>query len=223
MKIIIDMSIGMICTIVALIIIVIVAIWSCRNREKLTNHPIIAAIAIISLVLSVITVVFLYFSNYHIGDLSFNYSDASIAALSVLATILLGWNIWSVIDSKRFEDNVKKELNYTHNKIDYDLGVMYISFSQMLAAYLVKLEKSETKKIMINYMINGLKILSKMPNTSIECNSVTNTIAETLSQTTDISITSESAREIIERLGEIENRASIEGIDVIRTEISKFI
>ena len=114
------------------------------------------------------------------NELDFDYTGVIVGILSLLVTILLGWNIWNVIESKGYVKKVQRELNYAHNKMDYDLGLIYGYFSQMLAMSISNLEKSALKAIMIEYTINSLKILSKMPNTSIEINSITATVANVM-------------------------------------------
>lgn len=157
------------------------------------------------------------------NELDFDYTGVIVGILSLLVTILLGWNIWNVIESKGYVKKVQRELNYAHNKMDYDFGLIYGYFSQMLAMSISNLEKSALKAIMLEYTINSLKILSKMPNTSIEINSITATVANVMESTKTITLRRENAQRILERLGEIENRENIKELNVIRRELLPYI
>lgn len=223
MKIVIDMSIGMMCTIGALILIVITAIWFYKNSTKLTNHPIIATVAIIALILSVVTIVFLFFSKYSINNISFCYSDASIAALSILTAFLVGWNIWSTIECKNLENKVEHALDKMHDKINYDFGVIHSYFAQMLALSIGDLPKDTLKFLMVGYMVNSVKILLKQPNSSKEIESTISSVLSTFQQTPEITITKAQAVTLIEQLGEIENRDKIEKLNELKAEISKYL
>ncbi len=223
MKLSIELTVGMVCTFAAIIAIIFILICLYKKREATANHPIVIGLSLIALVISISTAIYLFFSEFTGTNCSFNYSDTSVAILSALIAILLGWNIWSVIDSKGFEKKVQREFNYAHNKMDYDLGLIYGYFSQMLAMNISNLEKQTLKVHMLEYMINSLKILSKMPNTSIEINSIAETIASAMGATKSITIDTIKAQSILERLGEIENREEIKGIDGIRKELLLFI
>jgi flagellar basal body-associated protein FliL len=237
MKIVIDMSIGMMCTIGAIILIVITAIWCYKNSAKLTNHPIIATVAIIALILSVVTIVFLFFSNYSIGNISFNYFDASIAALSLLTAFLVGWNIWSIIDSKEtikkqneqittLENRIDGEVRYIRDKSNYDLGVIYGYFTQMLAKDVGNLSKDIIKYIMVEYMVNSVKILTTMQEwdrTPEMIDAIISSVIECFNATPNIPLTSKDATKLIERFGEIDNHNKLEKLQELKVLVSKFI
>lgn len=217
------MSIGMVCTLGAIVTIIIIVWFLYKSKDKLVNHPIVSGIASIALVLSVAITLYLFFENRTSSNLCFRFSDTSVAVLSVLVTVLLGWNIWNIIDTKGLDKKVNREVNYLHNKLDYDMGLIYGYFSQMLCHNLSTSGKDAMISLALEYMINSLKILSKLPNTGIECNSIANFMVETLKKTDSCTLQSPTAKGLIERLGEIENRNNIKGIKEISDKLSKFI
>lgn len=48
-------------------------------------------------------------------NLNFDYSGVIVAILSILITILIGWNIWNVIDMKTEINNAKKQIEEYHS------------------------------------------------------------------------------------------------------------
>lgn len=181
--------------------------------------PIIIALLIISIVLSISTVIFLLHANKYGADCVFSFGDTSLTVLSILVTVLIGWSIWSTVDCKGLSDKMNKEANYIHNKIDYQLGLFYGNFSQMLAVGIANVNEQDVKFAMINYMINCLKILSKLPGTTDECNSIASSVTEAIQASKKIAIKEEDAKFLLKKIGEIENKNAIKGLDKIIDEL----
>lgn len=178
------------------------------------------SISLISLLLSIIAIIRTFYRNI---ELQFDYLGIIIGVLSILFTILIGWNIWSIIENRGLEYRVKRQLNYAHNKIDYNLGIIYGDFSQMIAMNVSNGTKELLKVLMLMHMVNSLKILSKFPDTNQEVNSIANTIANVMETTKSICINSKDAQSILELFGEIDRRENIEGLTKIKEELFNFI
>ena len=237
MKIELEMTIGFICCSIVFVLLALVIWLAYRNKQHLSNHPIVATTAIVALIISVITVVYLFFGNYSIGNISFNYSDASIAALSILTAFLVGWNIWSIIDSKEtikkqneqittLENRIDGEVRYIRDKSNYDLGVIYGYFTQMLAKDVGNLSKDIIKYIMVEYMVNSVKILTTMQEwdrTPEMIDAIISSVIECFNATPNIPLTSKDATKLIERFGEIDNHNKLEKLQELKVLVSKFI
>lgn len=72
-------------------------------------------ICAVSLVLSVAAVCMAY---YHTPDLGFDYQGMIVGVLSLLVTVLVGWNIWSLIDFKRKEIELNKNISLAVQAIE---------------------------------------------------------------------------------------------------------
>lgn len=111
MKIVIDMSVGMLCTLAAIVVIVFIVLYLYNKRGTTSYHPIIIGSSLIALTISIVTVLYLFFGEFTSAECCFNYSDTSVSVLSVLVTVLIGWNIWTVIDIKKTVKEIKAKTN----------------------------------------------------------------------------------------------------------------
>lgn len=90
----------MICCLVSLVFVGIVMWFLYKNKSKCINHPIVIGMSAISLIISVTTVIYLCCSDGCLGIGNINYGDTSVTVLTTIIGLLIGWNIYSVIDTK---------------------------------------------------------------------------------------------------------------------------
>lgn len=98
---------------ISIAIIIIILFFFCRRKDS--NHPIVIALSLIAFALSVTTALCLFCGTAD-RSLSFNYGDASVAVISVLVTILLGWNIAAALGLKKEWDEHKAQMNEFEEK-----------------------------------------------------------------------------------------------------------
>lgn len=85
------------------------------HKKKGNTNIISMCLSSISLAISILVVVFLCCSKTSI----FNLGDTEISILSILVTILIGWQIWTIIDiDKRIDKKVQDELDKTKQKME---------------------------------------------------------------------------------------------------------
>ena len=168
------------------------------------------------------------------SELNIDYIGVIIGILSFLVTVLLGWNIYTLIDTKEIinkqddkikniEKGIENAFNNIHDKVDYNLGLMYSYFAQMLALNIGNQPKDSLKYLLVAYMVNGIKTLLKQQNTSKEIDSTINSVLLTYQQTPWIPISKEQAITLIKLLGEIEGGDKIDKLKELEAEISKYI
>ena len=227
MKIELEMTIGFICCSIVFVLLALVIWLAYRNKQHLSNHPIVATTAIVALIISVITVVYLFFGNYSIGNISFNYSDASIAALSILTAFLVGWNIWSTIDNKGLEEKFEKKFKELESQENYDLAMVHNRYAQLLSLQIESLETGDIKALMVHYVINSIIRAEKITNQSdynkmlVNIDKLVEVAKGTFNDTDKIS--KERAREVYGRFNEIKNQNMIEKLKELKEHISKYI
>lgn len=147
-----------------------------------------------------------------------NFVGLAIAILTILVTILIGWNIYSVLDLKGYKRKynqlllkIERETNYLHNKADYHYGLSMCYNSISLASSISKGSDENVKYQMYIQGAQGMKILSNMCEFE-HCNSVIDILYSTENATSKIKLTSEERKQIVEVLKEIPNMNKINGL-----------
>lgn len=110
----ISMSTGIICCIATFTFILVAIWWIYKNRSKSINHPIVIGMSAISLIIAVTTAIYLCCQGGCYGISNINFGDASVSVLGTIVGLLVGWNIYNVIDVKGIRDDyegLKAELN----------------------------------------------------------------------------------------------------------------
>lgn len=93
----------------------------------------------VSLALSVAAVCMAY---HHTPDLGFDYQGVIVGVLSLLVTVLVGWNIYSVLDLKGTKDRIcemeaelKKDMDKVIQNASMGLKIEMMESSAVLQAY----------------------------------------------------------------------------------------
>ena len=122
---ILDNCCGAVCCLIALILIVGVICFINNNKSKCINHPIVIGMSVISLIIAVATVIYLCCKGGCCGISNINYGDTSVTVLTTIIGLLVGWSIYSVIDTqsliKKHEILKRKttnEISKLHNLIN---------------------------------------------------------------------------------------------------------
>lgn len=79
--------------------------------------------SIVITVIAVGVVAIMCYKGGCFGIHSINFGDASVAALCAITTILLGWNIYSVIDMKNLKEEAEKRVD---KLVEERMGDMYV-------------------------------------------------------------------------------------------------
>lgn len=126
------------------------------RQEKRSSH----ASNVVALWLSAISVVitislscYVCIPNFEGRDVKFNFSDASVAALSVIVTLLIGWNIYSLVDIKRTTKEFKEVKDHTNAVTEEALAKAYLSIMNQTSH---ALEGRENNEEAYNALNNGL-------------------------------------------------------------------
>lgn len=162
-----------------------------------------------------------------VNNLGFDYIGVVVAILALLVTLLIGWNIWSMIDIKGIRKEFdtlnyefQRQINYLQNKTDYNTAFMHGRTSQMMACSLTELGKEERKMDMLYSAIISVKMFANL-SCEKEYNSILGTAIETIKATSEILLSEDDLDKLLLMIGEIQQRESIPLIDELITAIRK--
>lgn len=93
----------------------------------------------VSLVMSIIAICV---AGHHTPNLGIDYQGMIVGVLSLLVTVLIGWNIYSVLDLKGLKDRIyvtektlKKDMNKAINNASLNFKIEMMESSAVLQAY----------------------------------------------------------------------------------------
>jgi hypothetical protein len=155
-------------------------------------------------------------------DLGFDYMGVIVGILSLLVTVLIGWNIYQLVDFKGklkqinlLSEKQEKEINYIHNKADYNQAINYAIISQTLSAHFAPNEDSSIKFQMLIKGLTSLKILSNFPDYEKEISSLTETIIKGLNNSSSVRLDEKTKTNLLLMCGEINNKNKISKYETI--------
>lgn len=130
------------------------------------NHIIVIYIWMV--VLTIMSIITLVRSFYHNVTLDVDYSGILVGILSALCTVLIGWQIYSLIDFNNRERKNKEEINKllgivkgmkeNGNRGDY---LLYDSLSDVYENILTQ-DKDKSKYERIHFKINAINYASRI-------------------------------------------------------------
>lgn len=132
-----------------------------------------------------------------------NLHSLLIAILSCLVTLLVGWNIYTVVDYKEIRSKLERELNYAHNKMDCNKADTYSFLCQQCLVSLSDVNKQLTKLRMIVFGLNAIKIYSEIPSCSNEVDTICSSLILGLKETSDICFSEDDIDELLLLCGSI--------------------
>lgn len=156
-------------------------------------------------------------------ELDFDYMGIIIGALSILVTVLIGWNIYTIIDTKEIRKNIGGELNYAHNKMDENLAFVYARTAQIMALNLTNVDKKSIVSQTIHSALISIKMYSNLGSFK-ECNSVANTLDETLKYIKkEVKFDINERTEFLIEISKIKNQEQINALNDIKNYFSEFM
>lgn len=164
-------------------------------------------VSCISLLLSVIAVCAAFWRS---PDLSFDYQGVIVGVLSLLVTVLIGWNLYTLIDLK----GIRKELNQisagTSLVLEKDMTVLE-SANWMIYHYL--LFQKDPLGLEFRFIYHGVACLMHSSHSGdLEtCNVITKGLLECLTDTEKISMKASSKNDILKLISLVKEPDKIKG------------
>lgn len=188
-------------------------------QKKLIGIIFLWIISVVSILCSIVAVCRTFCRN---TELQFDYMGVIVAIFSLLVTLLVGWNIISVIDLKSYKrkyENLDKkisgELNYIHNKADHNQALVYAMMSQNASAFFAPNENAIIKYQMLLKGLTALKIMSNFPVCEKEISALTDTLIKGLENSTLVPLGENLKTKMLLLCGEIANKEKIPKLDTI--------
>ena len=157
----------------------------------------------------------------------FDYQAILVGVIGGIFTLLVGWNIFQAIDLKNeirrvdgLKNDVQRELNFIHNKSNYNQALVYAMMSQTTSSHFAPNEEAVLKYNMLLKGVVALKIFSRFPDCENEIKSLMDTMIKGLKNSSHVRLSEKYKTELVLSCGEIANRDKIarfaEFIDLIK-------
>lgn len=148
--------------------------------------------------------------------IEFDYQAVLVGIIAAVFTLLVGWNIYQMVDWKNKEqkvaelqDELKQNINYMHNKTDYNQALVYAMMSQSASSVFAPNQDNILKYQMLSKSILAMKIFSKFPDCQNEIQSLIKTTIAGLQNSASVTLSDDMRTGLLVSCGEIENRDNI--------------
>lgn len=152
----------------------------------------------------------------------FDYQAVIVGIIAAIFTLLVGWNIYQMVDwnekLKRLDSlqtEVEKQINYIHNKADYNQALVYGMMSQSASVAFAPNETEVLKQLMIHKGLTAIKTLSHYPNAETEISSIVATLIKGLNNSKDVQLSKKFITEMVMLCGEVQHKDNIEQFDYL--------
>lgn len=153
-------------------------------------------------------------------NLTFDYQAILVGIMAAIFTLIVGWNIFQMIDLKqkleevdKLKESFNEDICYAHNIIDLNKAETYAFLCQNCIMYLHSEAKLITKYQMLQYGLNSLKIFTKASETEQVISSITDSMIECLGFTHDTKLTEDEKDSMLMLLGSITHQEKIKRFD----------
>jgi len=138
-------------------------------------------ILIISTAALLISIAAIFISCRQISPLRFDYTEILVGALSLLVTVLVGWNIYALIDIKEMRKQIVNERTLMYYESENNLTQIYLGLSDYYYSLLVKSEQTVDERLYkyIFFRISCILHASKI-NDFKTCEVVAKVLLETI-------------------------------------------
>ena len=170
----------------------------------------------VSLILSVTAVCMAY---YHTPDLGFDYQGVIVGVLSLLVTVLIGWNIYNLIDLNNTRKTVSSLLSETTSSLNKNMAITDHSF-WMVYHYL--LLNKDPMGLDYQFLYHGMSCLfhTSMFGDIKTCNVIVKAMLECVTKPQNITITRQGKMEILKLVSMTKNPDLIQGFVELTGRIS---
>lgn len=192
---------------------------SSRRAQKVSPiHYVLLAIEILLLAIS-LCVLFIVLPRCE--HLSFDYIGVMVTTLSIIVMVLIGWNVYSIIDLKKQSDmyslkisELAKITNYVNsNNIDNQM----ITENSIFYIYHYLILNKSPNGLVYNFLWHGISTIQHASqNCRFEiCDNLVTMMNEIFVDTSKIEMTSISKQRLIELFTSIPNRNNIKNVNSI--------
>ena len=170
-------------------------------------------VSIVSLLLSVIAVCVAVWRS---PDLDFDYQGVIVGVLSLLVTVLIGWNIYTLVDLKSLQNNMARLSEGTSKQIHKN---MTVTEGAHLMIYHYLLLNKDPLGIEYRFIYHGVACL--MHASQIDdiptCNAVVDAMLTCIAHPEKITVTARGKADVLRLISLVKNGDKIEGfLELVR-------
>lgn len=178
---------------------------ACRNRNLVSW--IALGLSVISIVMSIIAICTSYPHN---AELGFDYQGVIVAILSLLVTVLLGWNIYTLIDMRGIRNDINEISSGASFMIQKNMAVTE-STNWMIYHYL--LLGKDPLGLDYRFLYHGIACLyhTSQFHDINTCNAIVKALLECITNPKSITITKNGKNDILKLLNGVKQTDKIDG------------
>ncbi len=181
--------------------------------EKKDFGWLVMVASVASLLLSVVAVCV---AAWRPPDLSFDYQGVIVGVLSLLVTVLIGWNIYTLVDLKSLQNKLQGIVDGTSRHINAN---MMITEGTHLMIYHYLMTGRDPLGIEFRFINHGVAcIMNASQYGDIPtCNAVVKVMLECIVRPEKISVTARGKNDILKLISLVRNADKIEGfLELVR-------
>jgi hypothetical protein len=173
------------------------------------------SLAIFSTVLSIVAILIAW---VRCEPITADWMSILVSVLAILVTTLIGWNIRNIIDLKQKEAQIEGEINYIHNKADYNHAITYSFLASIAVGPQSELEG--VRKMLV-YGLNAVKIFTNL-GIEKECTATIDILCLQL-ENSNVKFDKSLIAELNALIGGIPDYTSVEGMLQLQNMINSKI
>lgn len=182
-------------------------------------------VSCLSLPLSVIAVCAAFWRS---PDLSFDYQGVIVGVLSLLVTVLIGWNLYTVIDFNKKEKELNRQLKiiskYLDNADKIELNTNAMTEQAIASIYLHLLGYGKHIPLEYEYVkhcISSMVSLSILGHTDT-CSVIVSIVIDIINNPEQICISDDKKKDLLLSINNVQNPKNIAGIERLLELVARF-
>lgn len=163
----------------------------------------------LSLAAILLSIISICIAAWRSPGLSFDYQGVLVSVLSILVTILIGWNIYTLIDIKSTKDKIEEISSGASFMVQKNLAIAENTTWEIYYYLLLKKDPLGLEYRFLYHGLAGLLYTSKIGNITT-CNSIVKCMLECIDAPENIIITKPGKIRLLGFIREIEHADKIE-------------
>jgi len=156
-----------------------------------------------------VSITALCIAAYRTPNLTFDYQGVLVGILAALVTILIGWNIYTLIDIRAIREKMKQDQTIAYIQSENNLSQTYLAISDYFYSTLAKENQPENERIYkyILYRVSTILHASKIKDIKT-CEAVVKALLQTI-HPENIQTTAKNKQCLFDLLANVENAREI--------------
>lgn len=174
----------------------------------------------LSVVAIVISIVAVCFATYRSPDLDFDYQGVLVGILSMLVTVLIGWQIYTFIDINKKSKELEEAKAAALVSTERNNALTTNAISDFYYYILLKSDPLGVEYRFLDYRISSLYHFSNIGEIET-CNTIVKVLLEMIVEPENIKVLESCKNRIIMLLTKIKNTEKIKGYEELVSKIAR--